>query len=1226
MKRQFKTFLWLILLSPQLVFTQQKTIQKMLTEPQYTVGNFNIVYLDTIVDDGEFWVFNNSEDHYFAEPYYENNGKTSGLLKNFPPEIYPEKQLKHDTTYFYYFKFSDGTRSNIVKSTQDQDCPELIEVTLRQPINDWYNTNKLLFQVQTKDPAGIDSIFVTRIFDNTSKKWFFGKIYYSLEDTTAIPPSNITTISDPDYQVPIKEDGIYTFQFGAKDAAHAAESCSTQWKLNGNRCLFENAIFKNIKVDLTPPKSEIRGLEDTAYTNQNKITLNIWADDPPAGTQSIESGLNSVTIQYKYRQNPLGLWSDWEQIAVIQKSGTDEITFSYDFTFPKGEGWYQITTGAQDLATNVQAVSARRIKVICFDKTNPVLISLELKDTTQNPAPIETIAATGWTNNILINALIDTSRDYLTKNDSIIFSGDVSDDYKKWHSFSSPFSIELTSGDNSKQVACKIKDKASNVSDSIIAQIDLDTDTPELESINLYDYDMNPLNTLPPEITDKLLIKIKAIKHNDNSLSHILYFEGLLPNPAERENRWREYQEVDDFTCTDPHEPYTLLVKAIVHDYAGNISKESKSDDIYYDSLLTITTLKLQDLDGQIIDEQKRKFTNNMIFNATLYQISRPIVPSMCLEFSNDNKFDTLKRIHFSKSEKFVQNSISVSLNLRNLNYNNDNNAKEVYVRLVDSLINITSNVIKDTIFLDTIPPKIKGLKLFDRTKEDNLFSEPPEFKADEGWTNDTMIYATLDTGIDNLSGIDSLCFWGDVVNDSSKFKFKNNERYPLNLKFDISDNKPQVIKVKARDLAGNWGGELYGIDYFDTDSIIFDGVKPDTFKILKPEENEEITKTDSLDIEFEALDLPFVKNFYRIYIHEKGYSWQDSTFPEISSSNIPLRMDISENEGDKSIEGYGIDHAGNFLKSNSRYFKMIFKKLYIQFKIYASNDTNDSVYTNTSKIYFKSSIKPPNSNVTKFRYSQDRDVKGTYEDYPQDGFKEIVLNLTGRGENICDTFKIYSQCKTNNGIESLPDSAWIVFDNIPPKLDPITINSKSAYTDQLSVNIYCSGSDTLPGRLKLINLSTDQIFSQEDMTITLTDTPSTVSKTIPYIFKDQSETKTIYVKLMDQAENETIVSNSIKFYEEQMINGPNPFKPPEKTNIIIPNAPTSGDVELKIYDVFGNLVLLDYQRAEMGEQWEYTWDGKNGMDLDVAEGVYLAIAKFVSGATFSTKIGVVRH
>ena len=67
--------------------------------------------------------------------------------------------------------------------------------------------------------------------------------------------------------------------------------------------------------------------------------------------------------------------------------------------------------------------------------------------------------------------------------------------------------------------------------------------------------------------------------------------------------------------------------------------------------------------------------------------------------------------------------------------------------------------------------------------------------------------------------------------------------------------------------------------------------------------------------------------------------------------------------------------------------------------------------------------------------------------------------------------------------------------------------------------------------------------------------------------------------------------------------NRPNPFNP---STLIEFSVPTTGPVQLKIFDVRGRLVRTLLNRSYESGTWSVTWDGRDDGGRSVASGTYL--------------------
>ena len=74
--------------------------------------------------------------------------------------------------------------------------------------------------------------------------------------------------------------------------------------------------------------------------------------------------------------------------------------------------------------------------------------------------------------------------------------------------------------------------------------------------------------------------------------------------------------------------------------------------------------------------------------------------------------------------------------------------------------------------------------------------------------------------------------------------------------------------------------------------------------------------------------------------------------------------------------------------------------------------------------------------------------------------------------------------------------------------------------------------------------------------------------------------------------------------------NYPNPFNPSTTIEYEIPNA---GDVEIKIYNINGELVKTLLAQQQSAGRYTINWDGKNGYGQTVSSGMYIYRVAFGS-------------
>jgi len=138
---------------------------------------------------------------------------------------------------------------------------------------------------------------------------------------------------------------------------------------------------------------------------------------------------------------------------------------------------------------------------------------------------------------------------------------------------------------------------------------------------------------------------------------------------------------------------------------------------------------------------------------------------------------------------------------------------------------------------------------------------------------------------------------------------------------------------------------------------------------------------------------------------------------------------------------------------------------------------------------------------------------------------------------------------------------------------------------------------------------------------------------TVPYRIKLGKGIRHFRVVLIDSAGNygedtfDIELISDYKFYEDKICNVPNPFNPNTdgKTDIVV-IAEDDSPIQVKIYDIFGNLVISLQGKGNNGKLSKIPWDGLNGEGYAVAEGAYICIARIGEDKTLKTKIGVIRR
>ncbi|MBN1639539.1 MAG: hypothetical protein JW866_11260 [Ignavibacteriales bacterium] len=737
MHKKFSIILFLVvisLFSIKLLYSQNPYL---FPEPKYTVGKSNRVDLKSgSYEGGSYWVFitDISESDYFA------GGTSFAELFIFPPNPpadVDEIPLKHNKTYHYFFKDSNDLMSNTVESTQDTAHPVFLEVPtiMTQPTNsNWYNQKKILFSINVSDSlAGVSSVCVSKIVklinQVTDTIQIHERIYYN-EDSIdpssadAAPPTSIININEQDFAVPIEVDSIYHLIFGAKDAAHSAKSCSSHWELDGNTCYFLDTTFI-LRLDRTLPSSVIIDPEQKTYIRDDSIPITFWADDSAVGIANFESGLESLYLIYKYRENPFVSYSEPAIYKTYYMPKKDAVDTTVTFKFEMGEGWYEITTIAKDSATNLQADSIWR--TIIYDKTPPSVKSFGLFDfsevATQYTSPI---TALHWTND-LTNRLKIKAVDSISGLKQAKLYGDIQEEQFIWNINGCNFSecereTLMTILDNdSNSIFCQLFDNTGNYIDPINWIIHYDPIKPELENFWLSD-----LQNITPGITNELNINVNFVLDPSEKNIHKIAFiqEDIYDDIFNtkdwdlRDNYFIDYlanRTVLPFELTNIEPFDNVGVYCVVKDSAGNVS-EHKYSSIYYfpDTTFNIRTTLFDKNDfapdSLYSDEPevKVRIVSDIPFSLidTVW-LSQNIASLVSKD--NARKFDDV-------TDKVNTTFIFETTQIGDANYTLYGVARNIYGRVSDTIA--ISNI-----FLDFTPPNIDRIRLSDRVTGDTTYT-----------------------------------------------------------------------------------------------------------------------------------------------------------------------------------------------------------------------------------------------------------------------------------------------------------------------------------------------------------------------------------------------------------------------------------------------------------------------------------------------------------------------
>jgi len=904
-KLKFLIYHWIgfVFISCNIVFSNElKNDTTYFDEPDYTQGNSNQVEVqfpectdlkeDSLVVD--HYIFTEEDIFLFKE------GKCPmALSTSFPPT--EAKPLEHGIKYGFFFrivKIDDSGSKKIISqsppvfSIQDTSPPEMTACNFVGIVDGgWSNKENFQIEYEVKDPAGIQYVYLFQLVQGDDWSQEQKKEYD--KDTSGHP--KFTEVDDNFDIFNISEDNHYEFFIGARDAAHAPESCAKKWILDGNEKKPGKSDYPHLRIniDTVKPEAEIKNINK--FQNKLKFDIPYFVDDPINSPHKIESGIDSVSLYYFYDK------IDNDSVFVF-RHGFDELKESKDSVFKnvtvdnQGNYWFYIKV--VDHAGNI-TISEKKLVVV--DTTQPNISLFQLKDTLTTATEEYTFAENGRTKFDSIWAKIEVA-DALAGLKMIKFEGDLVLDSivfeKDIKQLEDSLLLKLSDGDGKKNINCIVTDNADNSmikSDTIF----LDTKKPQITNFELCDLDGSSCTE-----TDQRKVKV-ILSVNDfenTNLKRILYDSSLI-KINQRDVSWLKYLSNDTTFNFDYYfAPCSLYLHALIRDFAGNISNPVTTS-IYYLPPLLIENFELEDKDKPIYNNQEISLTNDLVINTKIIKISRNPGENAYFEFCKDStKIETLKEIPYNINQRISETMWRVSLNLRDLGYNSTNDLKYVCMRLVAPTINGKSDWICNKIFLDTIPPDWSKAKfiLGDITQVDKY---PDEFKAEVGWTNEKRMYAKIEKTPYDTSGCDRLWFYGDVV------EVKDIE-WSDSVLLDLKDSyklKNQVF-VNASDIVGNWGNDSIPSS-IDTACISWDSEIP--LLNFKLQNNEELALINGMtNIKLSIDDNQCLS---KLFLKEDSQKEIKKEFeePKPKTAEIVKQMPISS-PGFHEISGVAVDCAGN--------------------------------------------------------------------------------------------------------------------------------------------------------------------------------------------------------------------------------------------------------------------------------------------------------------------------
>lgn len=548
--------------------------------------------------------------------------------------------------------------------------------------------------------------------------------------------------------------------------------------------------------------------------------------------------------------------------------------------------------------------------------------------------------------------------------------------------------------------------------------------------------------------------------------------------------------------------------------------------------------------------------------------------------------------------------------------FGNASGLTNLYVKLVGPNTQDTSSVISASIMVDKQAPSLQEVSLFQAlTSGDTIFN----------FANDVNVQIRFNQQSEPLS---SAYLWeadGDSVFTSP---FHTDENYT----FVSIDNEIKTVFATVRDSAGNWSA-IYN------DTMILDAAPPAISNLILSDastpgiEDSTITDESNIALTFSAQDMTPGKLFQVTIAQDENFSNNSQSFnfasDLVNQSNSDFSLlyetDPQFYDGNRIICWIVVEDSARNSSIHLTDDILFSAELKITSELFDSNDPNDNSFSSTNTVTLH--INEASGLFQEVAFSES--VAGLTNWMPATSGETFVTTYTFTSTELFFEGKLFTAARNTAG-QFIIDSTSITVDKLVPQLSSITIQAidppgENSYTNQSSVSIIIESSDG--GLLKEVHLSEDSTFTTFKRIDISTQNTGSFSETVPFNLSSGFGLKTVFARILDQAENESeivfdgIIADLDPF--NKVSNYPNPFNPIIEPTTLVVKSDGSSNIELKIFDLFGNLVReLD---APQGTAYNLVeWDGRNGKGEMVANGGYICVIK-VGDETRMRKIAILK-
>lgn len=876
-----------------------------------------------------------------------------------------------------------------------------------------------------------------------------------------------------------------------------------------------------------------------------------------------------------------------------------------------------VTLAAIDRDGNIQPVQTRETRSITFDRTISD-ISVSVVDTSKWDGEKPEIygAYAGWTNDNTVLVNLDSPDNDWYKLHETSPEDTCYDNPEK------QFLRQLPDGPDRKVTfSYQVGDVAGNASNRTSDEIKLDTEAVVLDSSHIKIFDPETLSELSTSsINVNITLKLENLPTDHNTsrmvINDVLYY---VDSPGD--------------TLTVPVNNGNFTISII--DYAGNMSNQIEQK-IVVEPVFEFVLFDFQEdttnMSGWTDEAEVRwdyihdKYTFDLEDVEELIFYDKDTTNSVVLK-PNDAKIIDLSQLYtpLISGEKYEVKSRVVLIN----------GSKTPGDKLKSAFISY-----------DNVRPEIETVTLAD------VEANPRE--AEAGFTNQFNVKLFTEAS-DEHSGVDSIRISGDGISIADS-TMPNTVRYENELELVLADKSSRLftaqIAVAVQDVAGNWSGpgeEATSIVYLNQNIIVEPEVS--TFEVAETDTAlylfsmnvtcdfhddlayAEITRPDAQVAKIPATEFVSdgttgtMRNYklpltdviagdgYSIVVVDKGGNASDSAqfnVDIIRPPKISLTLyDVSEFASKESEFTDALNEEGKILAVVTRDSS---SGLWENLELMWSDTTVTISMADKDPYYFEYEINIDTSNIVDCYIHVEAEASN--QRFPSNYETTSILHDTTRPsltdfnlipENEPEQWKVDIQANDGNGCQSGVAGA-IIKDE--------TVDSGDV------VWYYCPYDEDNYIELKEesgLHRLTAYVVDKAD-----------VDQTVGALNDTEENIVAALVGKDGRIDHESASMPIEKWVLANIAyNFPNPFNPEEgETRIQVPSKDASS-VELRIFDLFGNLVYEDLdpeKSADDSDNFIIIWDGCNGHGDIVASGTYLAIIKPDNGDVLEPiKIGVLR-